>query len=104
VSLGAFRPLHDRVAVRRIEAEEKTAGGIIIPDTAKEKPQEGEVVAVGPGARDETGKLVELSVKAGDRVLFGRWSGSEVKIDGEELLIMKESDILGIIETEASSK
>ncbi|RSU72910.1 co-chaperone GroES [Sphingomonas koreensis] len=99
-----FRPLHDRVAVRRIEAEEKTAGGIIIPDTAKEKPQEGEVVAVGPGARDETGKLVELSVKAGDRVLFGRWSGSEVKIDGEELLIMKESDILGIIETEASSK
>lgn len=93
-----FRPLHDRVAVRRIEAEEKTAGGIIIPDTAKEKPQEGEVVAVGPGARDETGKLVELSVKAGDRVLFGKWSGSEVKIDGEELLIMKESDILGVIE------
>ena len=92
-----FRPLHDRVAVRRIEAEEKTAGGIIIPDTAKEKPQEGEVVAVGPGARDETGKLVELSVKAGDRVLFGKWSGSEVKIDGEELLIMKESDILGIV-------
>jgi len=99
-----LRPLHDRVAVRRIEAEEKTAGGIIIPDTAKEKPQEGEVVAVGPGARDETGKLVELSVKAGDRVLFGKWSGSEVKIDGEELLIMKESDILGIVETEASSK
>jgi chaperonin GroES len=99
-----FRPLHDRVAVRRIEAEEKTAGGIIIPDTAKEKPQEGEVVAVGPGARDETGKLVELSVKAGDRVLFGKWSGSEVKIDGEELLIMKESDILGIVETEASSR
>ena len=99
-----FRPLHDRVAVRRIEAEGKTAGGIIIPDTAKEKPQEGEVVAVGPGARDETGKLVELSVKAGDRVLFGKWSGSEVKIDGEELLIMKESDILGIVETEASSK
>jgi chaperonin GroES len=99
-----FRPLHDRVAVRRIEAEEKTAGGIIIPDTAKEKPQEGEVVAVGPGARDETGKLVELSVKAGDRVLFSKWSGSEVKIDGEELLIMKESDILGIVETEASSK
>ena len=93
-----FRPLHDRVAVRRIEAEEKTAGGIIIPDTAKEKPQEGVVVAVGPGARDETGKLVELSVKAGDRVLFGKWSGSEVKIDGEELLIMKESDILGVIE------
>ena len=99
-----FRPLHDRVLVRRVEAEEKTAGGIIIPDTAKEKPQEGEVVAVGPGARDETGKLVELSVKAGDRVLFGKWSGSEVKIDGEELLIMKESDILGIVETEASSK
>ena len=93
-----FRPLHDRVAVRRIEAEEKTAGGIIIPDTAKEKPQEGEVVAVGPGARDETGKLVELSVKAGDRVLFGKWSGSEVKIDGEELLIMKESDIMGVLE------
>lgn len=99
-----FRPLHDRVAVRRIEAEEKTAGGIIIPDTAKEKPQEGEVVAVGPGARDETGKLVELSVKAGDRVLFGRWSGSEVKIDGEELLIMKESDILGVIEAKAELK
>ena len=99
-----FRPLHDRVAVRRIEAEEKTAGGIIIPDTAKEKPQEGEVVAVGPGARDETGKLVELSVKAGDLVHFGKWSGSEVKIDGEELLIMKESDILGIVEAEASSK
>jgi chaperonin GroES len=99
-----FRPLHDRVAVRRIEAEEKTAGGIIIPDTAKEKPQEGEVIAVGPGARDETGKLVELSVKAGDRVLFGKWSGSEVKIEGEELLIMKESDILGIVENQASSK
>ena len=99
-----FRPLHDRVAVRRIEAEEKTAGGIIIPDTAKEKPQEGEVVAVGPGARDETGKLVELSVKAGDRVLFGKWSGSEVKIDGEELLIMKESDILGVIEQAAARK
>ena len=99
-----FRPLHDRVAVRRIEAEEKTAGGIIIPDTAKEKPQEGEVVAVGPGARDETGKLVELSVKAGDRVLFGKWSGSEVKIDGEELLIMKESDILGVIEPAAALK
>ena len=93
-----FKPLHDRVLVRRIEAEEKTAGGIIIPDTAKEKPQEGEVVAVGPGARDETGKLVELSVKAGDRVLFGKWSGSEVKIDGEELLIMKESDIMGVLE------
>ncbi len=93
-----FRPLHDRVVVRRIEAEEKTAGGIIIPDTAKEKPQEGEVVAVGPGARDESGKLIELAVKAGDRILFGKWSGTEVRIDGEELLIMKESDILGIID------
>ena len=96
-----FRPLHDRVLVRRIEAEEKTAGGIIIPDTAKEKPQEGEVVATGPGARDDSGKLVELSVKPGDRILFGKWSGTEVKIDGEELLIMKESDILGVIETTA---
>ncbi|MDT8760573.1 co-chaperone GroES [Sphingomonas psychrotolerans] len=93
-----FRPLHDRVVVRRIEAEEKTSGGIIIPDTAKEKPQEGEVVAVGQGARDDSGKLVELTVKAGDRVLFGKWSGTEVRIDGEELLIMKESDILGVIE------
>ena len=93
-----FRPLHDRVLVRRIEAEEKTAGGIIIPDTAKEKPQEGEVVAVGPGARDDMGKLVEPSVRPGDRILFGKWSGSEVKIDGEELLIMKESDILGVVE------
>ena len=93
-----FRPLHDRVVVRRVEAEEKTKGGIIIPDTAKEKPQEGEVVAVGPGARDENGKLVPLDVKAGDRILFGKWSGTEVKIDGEELLIMKESDIMGIIE------
>jgi chaperonin GroES len=93
-----FRPLHDRVLVRRIEAEEKTAGGIIIPDTAKEKPQEGEIVAVGAGTRDDTGRLIELSVKAGDRVLFGKWSGTEVKIDGEELLIMKESDILGIVE------
>jgi chaperonin GroES len=93
-----FRPLHDRVVVRRIEAEEKTAGGIIIPDTAKEKPQEGEIVAAGPGARNEKGELVPLDVKAGDRVLFGKWSGTEVKIDGEELLIMKESDILGIIE------
>ncbi|MAX00666.1 MAG: co-chaperone GroES [Sphingomonas sp.] len=98
-----FRPLHDRVAVRRIEAEEKTAGGIIIPDTAKEKPQEGEVVAVGPGTRDEHGKLVEPMVKAGDHVLFGKWSGSEVKIGGEELLIMKESDILGIVESEAKA-
>jgi chaperonin GroES len=93
----AFRPLHDRVVVKRIEAEQKTAGGIIIPDTAKEKPQEGEVVAVGAGARDEAGKLVPLDVKAGDRVLFGKWSGTEVKIDGEDLLIMKESDILGVI-------
>ncbi|MDR1827965.1 MAG: co-chaperone GroES [Methylobacteriaceae bacterium] len=92
-----FRPLHDRVVVRRLDSEEKTKGGIIIPDTAKEKPQEGEIVAVGPGARDETGKLVPLDVKAGDRVLFGKWSGTEVKIDGQELLIMKESDILGII-------
>jgi len=93
-----FRPLHDRVVVRRIEAEEKTSGGIIIPDTAKEKPQEGEVLAVGPGARDEHGALVALSVKAGDRVLFGKWSGTEVRIDGEDLLIMKESDILGVID------
>ena len=93
-----FRPLHDRVVVRRIEAEEKTSGGIIIPDTAKEKPQEGEVVAVGPGARDDKGTLVQLSVKAGDRILFGKWSGTEVKIDGEDLLIMKESDILGVID------
>lgn len=93
-----FRPLHDRVVVRRIDAEQKTAGGIIIPDTAKEKPQQGEVVATGPGARDEQGKLVPLDVKAGDKVLFGKWSGTEVKIDGEELLIMKESDILGVLE------
>jgi chaperonin GroES len=93
-----FRPLHDRVVVRRIEAEQKTSGGIIIPDTAKEKPQEGEVVAVGPGARDDSGTLVELSVKAGDRILFGKWSGTEVKIDGEDLLNMKESDILGVID------
>ncbi|WP_457091226.1 co-chaperone GroES [Microvirga sp. P5_D2] len=92
-----FRPLHDRVVVRRIEAEEKTAGGIIIPDTAKEKPQEGEVVAVGAGARDENGKIVALDVKAGDRVLFGKWSGTEVRIDGKDLLIMKESDIMGIV-------
>ena len=92
-----FRPLHDRVVVRRVESEEKTAGGIIIPDTAKEKPSEGEVVSVGPGARDENGKVQPLDVKAGDRVLFGKWSGTEVTIDGEELLIMKESDILGII-------
>ncbi|MCT8999857.1 co-chaperone GroES [Chelativorans intermedius] len=92
-----FRPLHDRVVVRRVESEEKTAGGIIIPDTAKEKPQEGEVIAVGSGARDETGKIVPLDVKEGDRVLFGKWSGTEVKLNGEELLIMKESDIMGII-------
>jgi len=99
-----FRPLHDRVVVRRIEAEEKTSGGIIIPDTAKEKPQEGEVVAVGPGARDDKGTLVPLSVAAGDRILFGKWSGTEVKIDGEDLLIMKESDILGVIELQAQLK
>lgn len=92
-----FRPLHDRVVVRRVESEEKTAGGIIIPDTAKEKPQEGEVLAVGPGARDESGKLVALDVKAGDHVLFGKWSGTEVKLDGEDVLIMKESDIMGIL-------
>ena len=92
-----FRPLHDRVVVRRLEQEEKTAGGIIIPDTAKEKPMQGEVVAVGPGARGEDGKIVALDVKKGDRVLFGKWSGTEVKIDGEELLIMKESDILGVL-------
>jgi chaperonin GroES len=93
-----FRPLHDRVVIRRIEGEEKTKGGIVIPDTAKEKPQEGEVIAVGPGARDENGKVVPLDLKAGDRVLFGKWSGSEVKIDDEDLLIMKESDIMGVIE------
>ena len=92
-----FRPLHDRVVVKRLEGEEKTKGGIIIPDTAKEKPQEGEVVAAGPGARDEAGKLVPLDLKAGDRVLFGKWSGTEVKIDGQDLLIMKESDILGVV-------
>jgi chaperonin GroES len=92
-----FRPLHDRVVVRRLESEEKTKGGIIIPDTAKEKPQEGEIIAVGSGARDESGKLVPLDVKAGDKVLFGKWSGTEVKLNGEDLLIMKESDIMGII-------
>ncbi len=92
-----FRPLHDRVVVRRVESEEKTKGGIIIPDTAKEKPQEGEIIAVGSGARDESGKLVPLDVKAGDRILFGKWSGTEVKLNGEDLLIMKESDIMGII-------
>jgi chaperonin GroES len=99
-----FRPLHDRVVVRRIDAEEKTAGGIIIPDTAKEKPQEGEVVAVGPGGRNERGELVPLDLKAGDRILFGKWSGTEVKLDGEELIIMKESDILGVIEGAKTSK
>jgi chaperonin GroES len=99
-----FRPLHDRVVVRRLTAEEKTAGGIIIPDTAKEKPMEGEIVAVGPGARNEQGQLVTLDVKAGDKILFGKWSGTEVKLDGEELLIMKESDIMGIIEGSASQK
>src|SRR5215469_11016244 len=99
-----FRPLHDRVVVRRIDAEEKTSGGIIIPDTAKEKPMEGEVIAVGAGARDEAGKLVPLDVKAGDRILFGKWSGTEVKLDGEELLIMKESDIMGIIEGQPAAK
>jgi chaperonin GroES len=92
-----FRPLHDRIVVKRLDAEEKTAGGIIIPDTAKEKPMEGEVIAVGPGARNETGAIVALDVKAGDRVLFGKWSGTEVKIDGTDLLIMKESDVMGII-------
>ena len=99
-----FRPLHDRVVVRRLEDETKTSGGIIIPDTAKEKPMQGEIVAAGPGARNEKGELVALDVKAGDRILFGKWSGTEVKIDGEELLIMKESDILGILEGTASSK
>ena len=99
-----FRPLHDRVVIRRVEQESRTAGGIIIPDTAKEKPQEGEVIAVGPGARDESGKVVQLDVKAGDRVLFGKWSGTEVRIDGEDLLIMKESDIMGVIEQSAAQK
>ncbi len=99
-----FRPLHDRVVVRRIEGEEKTKGGIIIPDNAKEKPQEGEVIAVGPGARDESGKVQPLDVKSGDRILFGKWSGTEVKIDGEELLIMKESDIMGVVTVTPSKK
>ena len=98
-----FRPLHDLVVVRRIEADQKTAGGIIIPDTAKEKPQEGEILAVGPGARDESGKIQALDVKVGDRVLFGKWSGTEVKIDGEDLLIMKESDVMGVLEGTAKS-
>jgi len=99
-----FRPLHDRVVVRRVEAEEKTSGGIIIPDTAKEKPMEGEVVAVGPGARGEDGKIQPLDVKSGDRVLFGKWSGTEVKLDGEDLIIMKESDIMGVIEQTAARR
>src|SRR5687767_3696186 len=99
-----FRPLHDRVVIRRIEGEEKTKGGIIIPDTAKEKPQEGEVIAVGPGSRDEAGKLLPIDLKAGDRVLFGKWSGTEVKIDGEDLLIMKESDIMGVVEQPVAKK
>ena len=99
-----FRPLHDRVVVKRIDAEAKSKGGIIIPDTVKEKPQEGEVIAVGPGARDESGKLVPLDLKAGDLVLFGKWSGTEVKIDGQDLLIMKESDIMGVIEGRAAAK
>ena len=100
----SFRPLHDRVVVKRLDAEEKTAGGIIIPDTAKEKPMEGEIIAAGPGARNEAGALVPLDVKAGDRVLFGKWSGTEVKLNGEDLLIMKESDIMGIVEVSASKK
>ena len=99
-----FRPLHDRVLIRRVESEEKTAGGIIIPDTAKEKPMEGEVVAAGPGARGDDGKLQAMDLKAGDRVLFGKWSGTEVKLDNEELIIMKESDVMGIIEHDAAAK
>ena len=99
-----FRPLHDRIVVRRVSSEEKTKGGIIIPDTAKEKPQEGEVIAVGPGARNDQGQIVALDVKVGDRVLFGKWSGTEIKIDGEELLIMKEADVMGVIEAQAAEK
>jgi chaperonin GroES len=99
-----FCPLHDRVVVRRVRSEEKTAGGIIIPDTAQEKPQEGEIIAAGPGARDEAGKLVPLDVKAGDRILFGKWSGTEVKIDGEDLLIMKESDVMGVVEGKPANR
>lgn len=99
-----FRPLHDRILVRRIEAEEKTAGGIIIPDTAKEKPQEGEVVAAGPGARDDSGQLRPLDVKVGDRILFGKWSGTEIKLNGEDFLIMKESDVMGVIEIDAAAR
>jgi chaperonin GroES len=100
----AFRPLGDRVLVKRVEEEEKTRGGIIIPDTAKEKPQEGEVIAIGPGARDESGKIQPLDVKAGDRILFGKWSGTEVKLDGQDLLIMKESDILGVLDADKAAK
>ena len=99
-----FRPLHDRILVRRIEADEKTAGGIILPDPAKEKPQEGEVIAVGPGARNEAGQLQPLDVKVGDRILFGKWSGTEIKLDGEDLIIMKESDVMGVIEKTATLK
>ena len=99
-----FRPLHDRVVVTRIEADSKTAGGIIIPDTAKEKPSEGEVISVGPGGRDEAGKIIPIDIKVGDRVLFGKWSGTEVKIDGQDLLIMKESDVMGVIEGGAAAK
>ena len=99
-----FRPLHDRVVVRRIESDEKTKGGIIIPDTAKEKPQEGEVIAVGPGARNDAGQIQALDVKPGDRILFGKWSGTEIKIDGEDLLIMKESDVMGVIETQGEQQ
>ena len=100
----AFRPLHDRVLVRRIEADEKTAGGIIIPDTAKEKPQEGEVIAVGPGSRDDSGKLIELDLRVGDRILFGKWSGTEIRLKGQDLLIMKESDVMGVIEQATAVK
>ena len=102
--MASFRPLHDRVVVRRVKEEEKTRGGIIIPDTAQEKPQEGEVIAVGPGARDEDGEYIKPDVRVGDRVLFGKWSGTEVKIDGEDLLIMKESDIMGVLETKKAKK
>jgi len=102
--VASFRPLHDRVVVRRVKEEEKTKGGIIIPETAQEKPQEGEVIAVGPGARDEDGERIALDVKTGDRILFGKWSGTEVKIDGEDLLIMKESDIMGVIEQKKAKK
>ncbi len=100
----SFRPLHDRIVVRRVESEEKTKGGIIIPDTAKEKPQEGQVIAVGPGARNEAGQIQALDVKAGDRILFGKWSGTEIKINGEDLLIMKESDVLGILQAQAEHR